>query len=108
MRVLSTVAVGTTAFAAAFKGFVLTPSQRAEAAETMADRIGKLPKRQFCGRMKDVKTAPIIICQDWRPELYAAGIAAGLNMVHKAGYWNALPPEFAKLPARVLLHGHHG
>ncbi|HEY3414311.1 MAG TPA: aldo/keto reductase [Armatimonadota bacterium] len=98
VRILTTATIGAGAFAAAFKGFALSPSQRAEAAETMADRIGKLPKRQFCGRMKDVKTAPIIICQDWRPELYAAGLAAGLNMVHKAGYWKTMPPEFAKLP----------
>lgn len=98
VRILTTAAIGAGTMAAAFKGFVLTPSQRAEAAEVIADKVGKMPKTTLGKRIKGPKIAPMMICQDWPKELYAPALAAGLNYVHKAGYWRNLPEEFAKIP----------
>jgi diketogulonate reductase-like aldo/keto reductase len=76
----------------------LTASQRAEAAEATADKLGKLPKRQLGKRMGKMMITPVILCQDWAPELYGPAIAQGVNFFHKAGYWNEQPPEVKKLP----------
>lgn len=98
VRILTTAAIGIGAFGAAFKGYILSPSQRAEAAEVMGAKMGKVPKRQLSKRMGKMKVSPIIICQDWPRELYGPALAAGLNCIHKAGYWSKLPEEFAKIP----------
>ncbi|HEY3267430.1 MAG TPA: aldo/keto reductase [Armatimonadota bacterium] len=82
----------------AFKGAILNGNQRQEVAEAAADKIGKLPKRNLGKRLGNMKVAPMFICQDWNKDLYAAGLAAGLNFVHKAGYWREMPEEFKKLP----------
>ncbi len=79
---------------AALSGIMLTKSQRAEAAEVVVAAIGVLPKRPFNTKMKDMHITPICISQDWNSELYAPGLAVGINFVHKAGYWNSLPDAF--------------
>jgi predicted aldo/keto reductase-like oxidoreductase len=98
MRTLSEAAVGGGFIAAAFAGCSLTPSQRAEAAEAVTDRLGKLPKRDLGKRLGDMKVTPIVICSDWDEDLYAPALAVGANYVHKAGYWREMPEPFKKLP----------
>lgn len=99
MRVLTLAgAAGPGLLTAGLSGFALTKSQRAEAAEALVAGLGTLPKRKLGSRMGDMKVTPICICSDWNPELYAPAIAAGINFVHKAGYWRSMPPEFQKLP----------
>ena len=51
VRRLSTTAAGGGLVAAAFAGCHLSPSQQAEAAEAMVDKLGKLPKVQLGRRM---------------------------------------------------------
>lgn len=92
VRTLAVATGGTGLVAAAFKGLYLTPGQRHEVAEAMSDALGPLPRRQH-GRTK-MKITPIVISQDWAPELYAPALDAGMNYVHKAGYWKELPEEF--------------
>ncbi len=96
VRLLTTLAAGG-GIAAAGLG-ALTPSQMAEAAEVITARIGKLPKMKLGERMGNMKVSRILISSDWNPALYGPGLAVGANFVHKAGYWNSLPPEFRKIP----------
>jgi predicted aldo/keto reductase-like oxidoreductase len=99
VQVLTTaVAAGPGLIAAGLTGLTLTRSQRAEAAEAVVAAIGKLPRRPFNTRLKHMQITPMCICQDWNPELIGPGLSLGINFVHKAGYFNQLPPELAKLP----------
>lgn len=93
---LALASAGAGLFATAFRGFHLTPHQRAEAAEALADTLGRLPKRRH-GRTGMMVT-PIVISQDWASDLYGPGLDAGINYVHKAGYWKSLPEEFKAIP----------
>ncbi|HEV2471471.1 MAG TPA: hypothetical protein VGS41_02330, partial [Chthonomonadales bacterium] len=88
VRVLTTAtALGPGAVAAGLGGFSLTHSQRAEAAEAMAQGLGKLPRRKLGTRMGNMMVTPVCICSDWNRELVAPGLALGINFIHKAGYW---------------------
>ena len=98
VRVLTAATAGSGLIAATFAGFVLTPAQRAEAAEAIAAKVGKLPRRQLGKRMGKMAVTPIFICQDWNRDLYAPGLAAGINFIHKAGYWNRMPDELKNVP----------
>ncbi len=91
-------AAGPGLVAAGLTGLALTPAQRAEAAEAMAEGLGKLPKVKFGTRMGNMMVAPICISQDWSRELLAPAIDIGINFIHKAGYWNNLPEDIKKLP----------
>jgi diketogulonate reductase-like aldo/keto reductase len=84
--------------ASAFAGYTLTKSQKAEAAEAINDKVGKLPKRRLGTRMGNMEVTPIIYCQDNVGELLGPCLAAGMNFIHKAGYWHSLPEELKKLP----------
>lgn len=97
-QVLGGAIVGGGLIATALKGFHLTPSQRAEAAEATTDQLGKLPRRQLGTRMGKMEIAPIILCSDWNRDLYGPGLELGLNFVHKAGYWRRMPDEFKNIP----------
>jgi diketogulonate reductase-like aldo/keto reductase len=83
---------------AALAGCALSSSQRAEAAEAVADKVGKLPRHPLGTRMGGMEVTPVVMSHDWPRELYAPALAAGINFVHKAGYWRQLPEEFQKLP----------
>ena len=72
-------AAGPGLVAAGLTGIALTPAQRAEAAEAMADGLGKLPKVKFGTRMGNMMVAPICISQDWSRELLAPAIDVGVN-----------------------------
>lgn len=98
VRTLSEAAMGTSLLAAAFTGCALTPTQKAEAADALVDKMGKMKKRTLSKRVGGIKVAPIAICQDWPQELYAPALAVGMNFVHKAGYWNEMPEAFKNLP----------
>jgi hypothetical protein len=98
VRTLSEAAVGSGLIAAAFAGCTLTPSQRAEAAEALVDKMGKLKKRSLGKRLGNMMFAPIAISSDWPRDLYAPALAMGMNFVHKAGYWREVPEDFKKLP----------
>jgi diketogulonate reductase-like aldo/keto reductase len=98
IRTLSEAAVGSGLIATAFAGCALTHSQKAEAAEAVTDRLGKLPKRSLGKRVGNMKVTPIVICSDWNQDLHAPALALGINYVHKAGYWNEMPEAFKKLP----------
>jgi len=91
-------AAGPGLVAAGLSGLALTPSQRAEAAEAMAEGLGKLPKVKFGTRMGNMMVAPLCISQDWSRELLAPAIEMGVNFIHKAGYWNNVPDDIKKLP----------
>ncbi|NMC82117.1 MAG: twin-arginine translocation signal domain-containing protein [Armatimonadetes bacterium] len=103
IKALSASAVAGGVLATAFKGYLLTPSQKEEYTEALADTMGKLPKRRFGTRMGKMEVTPIVMGQDWSSELYAAGLAAGINYVHKAGYWRRLPEEFAKVKRESII-----
>jgi predicted aldo/keto reductase-like oxidoreductase len=83
---------------AALAGCTLTASQRSEAAEAMTDKIGKLSKRRLGTRMGNMHVTTVVMSHDWARDLYAPALAAGVNFVHKAGYWNSMPEEFKKIP----------
>lgn len=97
VRLLGAAAAGTGLVAACFRGMNLTPAQRAEAAEAITDRLGKLPLRNFGTRLGKLQVAPMMICQDWPAEFMLPSVQLGMNYVHKAGYWGALPEPFKKL-----------
>jgi predicted aldo/keto reductase-like oxidoreductase len=99
VRVLSAAAAaGPGLIAAGLSGWTLTRSQRAEAAEAIVFEMGKLPQRSLGTRMGGMKVTPICICSDWNGDLIAPGVAAGINFIHKAGYWNTVPEAVQKLP----------
>lgn len=101
MRVLTAAtSAGTGLMAAGLAGFSLTRSQRAEAAEAVIEGLGKLPKVQYGTKMGKIMVTPICMCQDWNSELWTPGIQAGINFIHKAGYWGPkgpVPDEIKKL-----------
>jgi diketogulonate reductase-like aldo/keto reductase len=94
VRTLAAATAGGGLIGAAFAGYRLTHSQRTEASEAISDRLGKLPKR----RMGDMQVTPVVMSYDWSRDLYAPALAAGINFVHKAGYWTSMPEEFKTLP----------
>ena len=77
---------------------ILTPNQRAEAAEILVDDLGKLPRVRLGTRMGDMRVSRIVMCSDMNAALFGPAIAAGANFMHKAGYMKEMPPELAKLP----------
>ena len=67
----------------------------------MAEGIGKLHKVKLGTRMGNMMVAPICMSKDWNGELFAPALEAGVNFIHKAGYWGpqgAVPDEIKKLP----------
>ncbi len=84
--------------AAGLSGLAMTRSQRAEAAEAIADTMGKLPKVNLGKRTGNMKITPISMSVDWNRDLYAPALAMGVNFVHKAGYWKSMPDEFKNIP----------
>ncbi|MEP6756612.1 MAG: twin-arginine translocation signal domain-containing protein, partial [Chthonomonadales bacterium] len=100
MQTLSlAAAAGPGLVAASLTGFSLTHSQRAEAAETTAVYLDKLPMVQYGTKMGKMKVARVCIAQDWPGALFAPALEMGMNFVHKAGYWgNNVPDEIKKLP----------
>jgi len=101
LRKLTLATAGSGFLTSVFSGYLLTPSQRAEAGEALVDKLGKLPKRRLGKRMGNMMVTPILICQDNSPELLGPCLAAGMNFIHKAGYWSrrgGLPEELKKLP----------
>lgn len=97
-RFLSAASAGTGLLAAGLAGTSLTASQRAEAAEAVADRLGKLPRRRLSKRLGGMSVARIAICQDSAAELLGPSLDAGMNFVHKAAYWKQLPEELRARP----------
>ncbi len=83
---------------AAFTGCTLSTSQRAEASEAMVDALGKVPKVKCSKRLGGMEMSRIIICQDWAGDLFDPAVAAGMNFVHKAGYFRTVPEALKKLP----------
>ncbi|HET6386400.1 MAG TPA: aldo/keto reductase [Armatimonadota bacterium] len=77
---------------------VLTLHQKAEAAELVADRVGKLERMKLGTRMGAMEVSRVLISTDWNRDLYAPALALGANFVHKAGYWKSMPAEFQGLP----------
>ena len=101
VRILSATAASGGMISAALSGYLLTPSQRAEAAEAILDKIGKLPKRRLGSRMGHMEVSRIVYCQDNNPEMIGPCLAAGMNFIHKASYWpnrDAVPAELKRLP----------
>ncbi|HZO87347.1 MAG TPA: aldo/keto reductase [Chthonomonadaceae bacterium] len=99
VRVLGEATVSGGLIAGAFAGYALTSAQRAEAAEAILDRIGKVPKVKLSKRLGNIEIARIAICRDDPPELIGPCLAAGMNFIHKAGYFGrGVPPEIARLP----------
>jgi diketogulonate reductase-like aldo/keto reductase len=98
VRVLAAATAGSGMIGAALAGCTLTASQRTEASEAITDKLGKLPRRRLGTRMGNMQVTPVVMSHDWSRDLYAAGLAAGVNFVHKAGYWTSMPEEFKKLP----------
>jgi diketogulonate reductase-like aldo/keto reductase len=98
VRALTAAATGSGLIGAALAGCRLTSSQRTEAAEAVGDRLGKLPKRRLGARMGDMRVTPVVMSYDWARDLYAPAVAAGINFVHKAGYWTSMPEEFKNIP----------
>jgi len=98
MRALSIAGAGGVGLAAGLAGLTLTRSQRAEAAERIVSDIGKLPKVKLGTRLGGMRVSPICISSDWNRDLYAPGLAAGINFIHKAGYWKAMPDELKDVP----------
>src|SRR5579871_2037165 len=58
---------------AGLSGFMLTRSQRAEAAELVVGELGKLPKVRLGTRMGKMMVTPMCICSDWNADLYEPG-----------------------------------
>jgi len=83
---------------AAFAGCSLTSSQKAEASEAMTAALGSIPKVKCSKRLGGMEMSRIIICQDWAPDLFEPAVAAGMNFVHKAGYFGNVPEALKKLP----------
>lgn len=98
VRTLTAATAGTGILTAAFAGCALTPSQRAEATEAALDKIGKMPKVKLGNRMGNMQVSQVVMSSDWNRSLYGPALAAGVNFVHKAGYWNEMPEEFKKVP----------
>jgi diketogulonate reductase-like aldo/keto reductase len=98
MRALSLAGAGGVGVAAGLGGIALTRAQRAEAAEKMVADMGKLPHHTLGSQLGGMKVSPVCISSDWNHELFAPALAAGINFVHKAGYWKELPDEFKNLP----------
>ncbi|MEW5901288.1 MAG: hypothetical protein AB1715_07495, partial [Acidobacteriota bacterium] len=98
VRRLTIVTAGSGFLSTSFAGYILTPSQRAEAAEALGDQIGKLPKRRLGKRMGKMMVAPILICQDNASDLLEPCLVAGMNFIHKAGYWREIPEALKKIP----------
>ncbi|MCC6727831.1 MAG: aldo/keto reductase [Chthonomonadales bacterium] len=95
---LAAAGAGGGLLSAAFAGCSLTRSQRAEATEAMVDQLGKLPKVRLGARMGNMRIAPVLVCQDSARELLGPSLAAGMNFIHKAGYWGEMPDELKKVP----------
>ena len=98
VRTLAAATGGSGMIGAALAGCRLTGSQRTEASEAVGDKLGKLPKRRLGTRMGDMHVTPVVMSYDWSRDLYAPALAAGVNFVHKAGYWTSMPEEFKNLP----------
>jgi diketogulonate reductase-like aldo/keto reductase len=98
VRTLAAATAGSGFIGAALAGCTLSSSQRAEAAEALTDKVGKLPKRRLGTRMGDMHVTPVVMSHDWSRDLYGPALAAGINFVHKAGYWNSMPEEFKNIP----------
>ncbi len=99
VRILSVAAAaGPGLIAAGLSGWTLTRSQRAEAAEAIADGLGKLPLRPLGTRLGGMKVTPLCISSDWNGDLIAPALAVGINFIHKGGYWHTVPEEIKKLP----------
>ena len=98
MQVLGAATAGSGMIASAFAGYALTPAQKAEAAEAVADKLGKLPKVNLGPRLGNMEITPVVFCQDNPRELLAPGLEAGMNFIHKAGYWRAMPDELKNVP----------
>jgi aryl-alcohol dehydrogenase-like predicted oxidoreductase len=99
VRKLSAAAGSAGLITAAFTGCALSRSQRAEATEAVLDGIGKVPKVKLNKRLGGMEVGRVVICQDNSPALLQPCIEAGMNFVHKAGYYRSgLPEELKKLP----------
>lgn len=98
VRTLAAATAGSGFVGAALAGCALTASQRSEAAEALNGKLGKLPRRPLGTRMGGMHVTPIVMSHDWPRDLYAPALAAGINFVHKAGYWSSLPEEFKGIP----------
>ena len=98
VRALTTAAsAGPGLIAAGLAGFELTSSQRAEAHEAIVASLGKLPLVKLGPRLGNMEIARIVLCQDSAPDLLEPSLAAGMNFIHKAAYW-----QRGKVPAAVL------
>lgn len=98
VRTLTFATAGAGFLATAFRGVRLTPDQKEEVSEALADKLGRLPKRPFGKRLGGMKVTPIVMASDWSRDLIGPGLDAGINFIHKAGYWNELPEELKKVP----------
>lgn len=100
VRNLSAAAAGGGLLSTAFAGCMLSKSQRAEAHEAVVDALGKLPKRKLSKRLGGMEVSRIVWCQDNQRDLLAPCLQAGMNFVHKAGYYGrrGLPDELKSLP----------
>jgi hypothetical protein len=99
MRVLTVAsAAGPGLITAGLSGIALTRSQRAEAAELIVDGLGKLPKVKLGTKMGNMMVTRLCIASDWNGDLYAPAVAAGINFIHKAGYWGDVPQAIKSLP----------
>jgi predicted aldo/keto reductase-like oxidoreductase len=98
LRALGVASAGPGLVAAGLSGFALTRSQRAEAAEAIVAGLGKLPKVRLGTRMGSMMVTPLCISSDWNGDLYAPAVEAGINFIHKAGYWGNVPDEIKRLP----------
>ncbi|HEY3283714.1 MAG TPA: aldo/keto reductase [Armatimonadota bacterium] len=96
VRRLTAATLGGGFVAGALAGCTLTATQQSEAEEALAGKLGSMPKRRLGTRMGKMEITPLVISQDWSPDLYAAGLDLGINYIHKAGYWRELPPELKR------------
>ncbi|MEP6757222.1 MAG: hypothetical protein ABJA67_17080, partial [Chthonomonadales bacterium] len=101
---LSATAGGAGLLTVAFTGCALTPSQKAEAREAVLDTIGKVPKVKLNKRLGGFEASRVTICQDCPVDLIGPALAAGMNTIHKGGYWSRsqTPDEILKLPRESL------
>lgn len=98
VRTLSAAAGSGGLITAALAGCALTPSQKAEAAEAIVDKLGKLPKVKLSKRLGGMQVSRIVYCQDNAPDMLGPCLDAGMNFIHKASYWGELPEELKKRP----------
>ena len=101
VRVLTSAAsAGTGLVATGLSGFALTASQRAEAHEVILAGLGKVPKVKLGPRLGNMEIGRIVLCQDSAPDLVEPSLAAGMNFIHKAAYWQRgrVPEAVAKMP----------